>query len=82
MPYEISGGERQRVAIARALVKKTAVIFADEPTASLDKDNASKIYTLLKKAAKTQIVIIATHDVSLLGGDERVLRIDDAKLLG
>jgi len=80
-PHQISGGERQRVAIARALVKKPAIIFADEPTASLDKNNAIKIFKLLKDAARTCIVIVATHDTSLLGGDERILRIDNTKII-
>ena len=77
MPAELSGGERQRVAIARALVKKPVVIFADEPTASLDRENAVKIFSLLREAAKEHTVIMTTHDLSLLQGDERVLRLEN-----
>ena len=80
-PYQISGGERQRVAIARALVKKPSIIFADEPTAALDRDNAVLIYNLLKKSSKDCVVIIATHDISLLNGDERVFKIENKKLI-
>lgn len=79
-PFELSGGERQRVAIARALVKHPDVIFADEPTASLDKENAIKIFSLLKDASKKCIVIMATHDTSLLNGDERVLVLENARI--
>ena len=80
--YEISGGERQRVAIARALVKNPDVIFADEPTASLDKENAHNVFSLLKEKTKDRILVLSTHDTSLLEGDERVIRIENCKLIG
>ena len=76
-PYQLSGGERQRVAIARALVKNPKIIIADEPTASLDKDNAKAIYGLLKECAKGKILLIATHDTSLFDGNERILKIEN-----
>ncbi len=63
----LSGGEQQRVAIARALVTDPEIVFADEPTASVDEDTASAIIDLfkaLKKEGKT--VIVATHDNSLI----------------
>lgn len=63
----LSGGEQQRVAIARALVTDPEIIFADEPTASVDNETASSIIDLfksLKKEGKT--VIVSTHDVSLI----------------
>jgi len=81
MPYHLSGGERQRVAIARALVKDPCVVFADEPTASLDKDNALSIYSVLRQATKNCILIMATHDPELLHGDERIIRIDETRLV-
>lgn len=80
--YEISGGERQRAAIARALVKNPDVIFADEPTASLDKENAHNVFSLLKEKTKDRILVLSTHDTSLLEGDERVIRIENCKLIG
>lgn len=81
MPHELSGGEKQRVAIARALVKKPSVIFADEPTASLDKENAEMVYKLLKKYSNNRILIFATHDISLLNGDERRILIDNKEIV-
>lgn len=80
-PFEISGGERQRVAIARALVKKPKYIFADEPTASLDKSNANVIYSLLREYTPDCTLIMATHDTNLLRGDERVIHIEKGKLI-
>ena len=79
-PFQMSGGQCQRAAIARALIKKLSVIFADEPTASLDRTNADNIYSLLRECADRSIVIIATHDISLLAGDEDIYRIADCKV--
>lgn len=79
-PHQISGGERQRVAIARALMNKPKVVFADEPTASLDKENASKIYSLLKNRSSDAILIMATHDTSLLEGDERIIKVENSQI--
>lgn len=75
-PYLLSGGERQRVAIARALVKQPSVIFADEPTASLDKKNAFQIFEILKEYSKDRLLIMTTHDMSLVNGDERIIYLD------
>lgn len=74
--YQLSGGERQRVAIARALVSEPDVIFADEPTASLDHDNAVDIVEMLKKYKENSTLVMATHDTSILAGDERILRVE------
>lgn len=79
--YELSGGERQRVAIARALVSDPEVIFADEPTASLDHDNAVEIIKLLKEYKSSSTLMMATHDTSILSGDEIILKIDRRKVL-
>lgn len=73
--YELSGGERQRVAIARALVSEPQVIFADEPTASLDHENAIEIIRMLKEFKSSSTLLMATHDISILGGDETTLYI-------
>ena len=79
--YQLSGGERQRVAIARALIHEPDVIFADEPTASLDHNTACEVVDILKRTKKDSIFIMATHDTSILSGDERVIRIMDKKAL-
>ncbi|MEZ4630859.1 MAG: ABC transporter ATP-binding protein [Deinococcales bacterium] len=68
MPEELSGGERQRVAVARALYHKPPIILADEPTGSLDRKNAQKVYELLVNLAKEQgsAVVMVTHDEGLV----------------
>ena len=63
----LSGGEQQRVAIARALVTSPEIVFADEPTASVDEDTASAIISLFKDFKKEgRTVIVSTHDTSLI----------------
>lgn len=63
---QLSGGERRRVAIARAMHRQASVIFADEPTASLDEENRATVqYLLLAEAQRGSTVVIATHDLEL-----------------
>ncbi len=79
--YELSGGQRQRVAIARSLIKKPTVIFADEPTSALDHKNAIDVYNIIKNYDKNLTLVMATHDTSILQGDERIVNINDIKQL-
>jgi len=65
-PYDLSGGEKQRVAIARAFVKNPDVIIADEPTAALDSRTGKDVLELLKDLCRTKILIIATHNKSIV----------------
>ncbi len=61
--YRLSGGEQQRVALARLIVKKCSVILADEPTGSLDRENADKVMDILQKLNKSgKTVILVTHN--------------------
>lgn len=62
----LSGGQQQRVAIARAIVKGSDIILADEPTGNLDAENTMKVMDILKEISKTQLVVIVTHEFSLI----------------
>lgn len=62
----LSGGQQQRVAIARAIVKGSDIILADEPTGYLDAENTMKVMDILKEISRTQLVVIVTHEVSLI----------------
>ncbi|MDO4753018.1 MAG: ABC transporter ATP-binding protein/permease [Candidatus Saccharibacteria bacterium] len=64
-PAQLSGGQMQRVAIARALVNNPDILLADEPTGALDSDTSLQIMELLKKIAKTKLVIMVTHNPDL-----------------
>ena len=64
LPKELSGGQRQRVAIARALVKGSRILLCDEPTGSLDPDNAVTTFELLKEISKERLVVVVSHDVA------------------
>lgn len=83
MPSELSGGQQQRVAIARALVSRPAVVLADEPTGSLDRENGEKVVGLLGKVREhfgTTIVLV-THDESVAAAADRVVRISDGRVI-
>ena len=81
-PNEISGGERQRVAVVRAMINAPSIIFADEPTGNLDRDNSQKMLKLMVKlkVKYKQTFIIATHDQSILDIADRVLYLKDGKI--
>lgn len=74
-PYELSVGQRQRVAVARAFMNDPSVIFADEPTASLDQENARTVVRLLKEYREQQgsSMVFVTHDRSLVKGFDRLI---------
>ena len=75
--YQMSGGQRQRVAIARALIKKPKIIFADEPTASLDHQTSLGVMKLLDKQMADTSLIMATHDMSVIDETFNIIHIDD-----
>jgi putative ABC transport system ATP-binding protein len=81
-PYELSIGERQRVAVARAMVHKPAVVFADEPTASLDQATGHDVINLLAeyRSQGNGSVVVVTHDPNMLTGADRVLQMRDGQL--
>ena len=82
-PSELSGGEKQRVAIARALAKDPRLLFADEPTSALDGENGQVVIRLLRRAATEHgaAVICVTHDPRLESWADRVIHIEDGRIL-
>ena len=76
MVYKLSGGEQQRVALARLMIKKCNIILADEPTGSLDTQNAQMVLETLKKMNKQgKTVILVTHDDRIIASSERVIKL-------
>jgi putative ABC transport system ATP-binding protein len=82
-PDQLSGGEQQRVAIARALANEPPIIFADEPTASLDTERGFKVMALLKKIAREResAVIVVTHDERMISGFDTIKRMRDGRFV-
>lgn len=83
-PAQLSGGERQRAAIARALVNKPRIVFADEPTGSLDSRNRDEILALIADLNRTlgQTFVIVTHDPLLCRIAHRVVSMADGRITG
>ncbi len=83
-PSKLSGGEKQRVAIARALAGSPSVILADEPTAALDSENGRAVMALLAEVAKDtcRAVMVVTHDHRTLSYGDRLIRIEDGRIVG
>ena len=80
-PKALSGGQRQRVALARALINEPSIIFADEPTGSLDSKNTKIVYELLKKASKNgTTVVVASHDMQIKKYATQTIRMKDGYL--
>lgn len=81
-PGELSGGERQRVAIARALAGNPALILGDEPTAALDRHTGMDIVQLIKDQVSERCgVLLVTHDMRLTRFADRVIEIDDGRIV-
>lgn len=79
-PAKLSGGQRQRTAIARAMINQPKVLFADEPTAALDHENAFAVMDILKQYAKENLVLVITHDRSILKNADRIIEMWDGGL--
>lgn len=83
LPNQLSGGQQQRVSIGRSLINTPAIILADEPTGNLDSKNSKEILELLKFSNKkyNQTVIMITHDQELALEADRIMTIDDGKII-
>ncbi|MCP3898770.1 MAG: ABC transporter ATP-binding protein [Desulfobacteraceae bacterium] len=82
-PDKMSGGQRQRVAIARALITNPSIVLADEPTANLDFKTSSSIIEIMKKINKRDktTFIFSTHDQRLLDHMDRLIQLEDGKII-
>ena len=82
-PPELSGGEKQRVAVARAIINSPDVIFADEPSGSLDSKNKDELHKLFfdLRARFNQTFVIVTHDEHLASMCDRILKMEDGKFI-
>lgn len=84
LPNELSGGQQQRTSIGRALITKPAIILADEPTGNLDSKASEDIVGLLKKSNKElkQTIIMITHNLEIAKMADRVIKLEDGKIVG
>ena len=83
LPNNLSGGQQQRVAIARALASKPAIILADEPTGNLDSRTSQDVLGLLKVTSEkfSQTIVMITHNEEIAQLADRIVRIEDGKIL-
>ena len=83
LPNELSGGQQQKVAIGRALMINPTIILADEPTGNLDSKSSNEIIQLLKKANQeyNQTIMIITHNLEIAKLADRIIKIEDGKLI-
>ena len=82
-PGQLSGGEQQRVAVARALVTDPVVVLADEPSGNLDQHNSERLHELFTRLAREfeTALVVVTHNGALAARADRVLRLDDGRLV-
>jgi putative ABC transport system ATP-binding protein len=82
-PSELSGGQQQRVAVGRALAGRPDIIFGDEPTGNLDSRSSSEVLGMLRQAVDGlgQTVVVVTHDAHAAGFADRVLFLDDGRIV-
>lgn len=82
LPKQLSGGQQQRVSIARALVGKPSVILADEPTGALDSKTGREVLKMLQALHREgNTVVLITHDNGIAATAQRVIRLDDGKVV-
>lgn len=83
LPNQLSGGQQQRVSIGRALITNPAIVLADEPTGNLDSKSSDEILELLKMSNQTykQTIVMITHNMEIAKCADRILRIEDGRLI-
>ena len=83
LPSQLSGGQQQRVAIARALITKPAIVLADEPTGNLDSKTSAEVLGLIKRTSAEfrQTVVMITHNDDIARLADRIVRIEDGKIV-
>ncbi len=83
LPGKLSGGQKQRVAVARALIGNPDIVFADEPTAALDKDSGLQVVRILKALGRERgtTTLMVTHDNRILDMADRILTMEDGRLV-
>ncbi|MCI7558633.1 MAG: ABC transporter ATP-binding protein [Clostridium sp.] len=83
LPNELSGGQQQRTSIGRAIITKPAIILADEPTGNLDSKASEEVVTLLQKMNKDykQTIIMITHNLEIASYADRIITIEDGKIV-
>jgi len=83
LPANLSGGQKQRVAVARALVSNPEIVFADEPTAALDKASGRTVVEMLKALGKSRQVttVMVTHDNRILELADRIVTMEEGRIV-
>lgn len=83
LPNELSGGQQQRTSIGRALITRPSVILADEPTGNLDTKSSNEVMEILKRLNReyNQTIIMITHNMELAKATDRIIRIEDGKIV-
>ncbi|MDP3958404.1 MAG: ABC transporter ATP-binding protein [bacterium] len=82
LPSELSGGEQQRASIARAIAERPAILFADEPTANLDRESSNVIMKLFKELHREgQTIVMVTHEDEYAAAAGRVVHLDDGRIV-
>lgn len=83
LPGNLSGGQKQRVAVARALIGNPEIVFADEPTAALDKESGLQVVRILKALGRERgtTTLMVTHDNRILDMADRILTMEDGRLV-
>lgn len=83
LPNQLSGGQKQRVAIARSLINEPLIIMGDEPTGNLDKKNSNIVFNVFKELSSEfkQTLLIVTHDPEFASNCDRIIEMEDGKIL-